>query len=191
MINLLPSETKKQIRAARINNIVIKCLSVIVVAMIILGGACSAVYYLISKQDSENNTQTNISSQSEIDSQYDTALTKATNIDNDLQKTKNILGSQIKFSKIILAIAANLPSGVTLDSVSMQYDNINSGTAIQIDAHGDKTFNASTLSDDPGFVKNNPELFSEYRLISKEQNASNGTSTIKFSLKINYTQGQN
>ena len=108
-----------------------------------------------------------------------------------MQQTKNVLDNQIKFSKIILAIASNLPAGVTIDATSIRLSDINSGTSIQMDAHGSKSFNASTLSDDPGFVKNNPELFSEYRLISKEQNTSDGTSIIKFSLKINYSRGQN
>ena len=191
MINLLPNETKKQIRAARANSIVLKCLLVAIIAVAILAGACATTYYLISQNNSDNNTQTGTISQSEIDNQYSAALAKVTSIDNDMQKTKNVLDGQIKYSEIILAIATNLPAGLTLDSISLKHSDINSGTSIQMDAHGSKSFNASTLSDDPGFENNNPELFSEYRLISKEQNANDGTSTIKFSLKINYTRGQN
>lgn len=191
MINLLPNETKNQIKAARINSLLIKCLLVTIAAFLFLACACGGTYYLTQKNNSSASKQSSAAAQAKIDTDYNQALTTATSIDNDMSKTKNVLDNQVKYSKIILAIAASLPTGVTLDSISMKYNDINSGTALQIDAHSIKSFNVSTLSDDPGFQKNNPELFSEYRLISKEQNVSDGTSTIKFSLKINYPRGTN
>ena len=50
MINLLPNETKKQIKAARINGIIVKYLLVSIIAIIILGGGlCCDLLFNFSK----------------------------------------------------------------------------------------------------------------------------------------------
>lgn len=191
MINLLPNDKKVQIKAARVNALLIKCLLVAFIAFLFLAGACGGTYYLISQNKSSSNNQTDNTNQEIIDADYSKAFASASLIDTNVTTIKNTLDSQIKFSKILLAIAANLPTGVTLNTFSIKSSDINSGTALQFSVHTAKSFDTATLSTDPGFQTNNPELFSEYKFISKELNSSDGTSTVNFSMKINYPRGIN
>ncbi len=55
MINLLPDETKRQLKAARLNTVLIKYIIFLVLAAIFLGAACGISYAVLSnsKDDAE------------------------------------------------------------------------------------------------------------------------------------------
>lgn len=181
MINLLPDEIKNQLRAARINTALIKCILIVIIGAAFLGGAI-----LFTNKD---NTGSGIANQQSIDNQYNDYDQQAQSLDAKVSDAKSVISNQIDYSEILTALADSLPDTVSLDSVSLSSTNINSGTAIEINAHGSKKFIASSMNSDPGFSSKHPNIFSDYKFISSEKDSKDGTTSIKFSLKINYSKG--
>lgn len=181
MINLLPNETKTQLKAARINTLLVKFLLILIVGGAFVGGAI-----LYSNMNSNSNDAT---SQNSINEQYRQYNEQATGIDSKIAEAKSVLSSRINFSEIMLAITESLPDSVALDSISLNTSNVNGSTSVEFNAHGSKKFVSTSMDSDPGFESKYPTMFSDYRLISSQKNAKYGTTNIKFSLIINYSKG--
>src|SRR5574344_402870 len=114
MINLLPVETKKQLRAARTNTILIRYIITVVLAAIFLCLVILGSYYIMSesKKTAENaviSTKTNGNS-------YSPTVKKSNDFIADLSNAKNILAKRVSYSKIIEDLINALPSGVILES---------------------------------------------------------------------------
>lgn len=123
MINLLPNETKKQIRAARTNVILINFVVYVSIAIAFLAAACAVTYFFInnSKTIAEKSNQT--VSQTTTDA-YNLAKSQANAINLSLTSAKTILDKQISYSSIITGIGAALPNGVIIDSLSLSNSTI-------------------------------------------------------------------
>ena len=178
MINLLPEETKRQLRAAHTNVALVKYLffSGIAVAFLVL--ACITSYLFLNNNksvanDTTDNDQSNSTSQSTVQKQLDSLTTS-------ISTAKSILREQVSYSDIITGIAAALPSGVVLDKLTL--DNNTIGTAITLQAHARSSDNITLLKDN--FSKS--ALFSNYNLISPTTNSSS-SSTHPVAISIGIT----
>jgi len=133
MINLLPNETKRQIRAARINVNLIKYLIFSIFAATFLALACATTYlFIINTKPVNNNAAitTNQSNSTNYDiakNQYDTLLTNFT-------AAKPVVDQQIAYSTIVTNIAAALPSGVILSNLSLSSSKLGTPLTLQLKA---------------------------------------------------------
>jgi Tfp pilus assembly protein PilN len=117
MINLLPPETKAQIAAARTNRLLLRYNLLLLLALAFLLAAIVVVYFYLS------NTKTSaeaaiVDSRSRV-SDYSAVEAEASSFRQNLSNAKQILNSDIKYTKVILDIAGVLPSGVVLDTLSL------------------------------------------------------------------------
>lgn len=132
MINLLPSETKKQIRAARINVNLVKYLIFSIFAATFLALACATIYLFIINTKPVNNSTTTINQSDSTNydiakNQYDTLLASFT-------AAKPIVDQQIAYSSIITNIGAALPSGVILSNLSLSSSKLSTPLTLQLKA---------------------------------------------------------
>jgi hypothetical protein len=117
MINLLPPETKKQIRAARVNVILINyCLLATFTALLL--GAVFAVGFWADMNSRQLAEQAKKESDEATASYADTRK-QAEEFARDLNIAKNILSSEVSFGKLILDIAGYVPRGVILSNLSL------------------------------------------------------------------------
>jgi Tfp pilus assembly protein PilN len=167
MINLLPDETKRQIRAARANTSLIKYVIFLGFSVVFLGLACGTAYLSLmnSKTSAENiiaNSQSKNNSNSSVTSQYNTIVA-------NFAIASSILNQQVSYSNIIMDLAAALPTGTVLDTISLTNDTLNAPMALKIRA---KTTDAvATIK--ANFQKSS--MFSNYSLQSLSSSASNGS----------------
>jgi len=179
MINLLPEDTKKQIRSARANTILFSCLIILFIAVAFLMLACSSTYLLLNsiKADSEKaaiEASSGTTLYAKFNSQADT-------IRSNLLTARGILDQQISYSDIITKIANAIPSGIILDSLSLNKTTI--GTPITLQLYANSTDNISKL-------KNGFQLptFSNYNLqeTKTDSGGPNGyTTKITITVTIN------
>lgn len=184
MINLLPYDLKKQLKAARANSSLIKYLLVLILALIFLIAIFVTYYFILENSRpapisvTTNTTQTNQTSNT---SEYDQARVQATKISNDLQTAKSIMDRQISYSTLLTEIAKILPSGTIVDKLDLNSESLNN-LNLKIYA---KTPDASNT------IKSTIEsssIFSNYNLKSVKSDTTNPAgypSTIEISITVN------
>ena len=117
MINLLPPDDKKQIKSARINVLLLRYNTMLVLGVVFLSLAMAVSYFFLmtSKQVAEktihDNTQ-KASSYIEVENQADSFRAQLLN-------SKNILDGQVSYAKAALAIAKLLPDGTALSNLNL------------------------------------------------------------------------
>jgi Tfp pilus assembly protein PilN len=137
MINLLPPNTKKQLRAARVNVILLNYCLLIGLTALLLGGVF-AVGFWADSNDQQLAAQAKTQSDSAAQS-YGTIRKEAETFAKDLGVAKTILTNNVNFSQLILDIAGVVPSGVILNNLSLGTSSQNApidvnGRAVSYDA---------------------------------------------------------
>lgn len=133
MINLLPGNAKKQIRAARTNAVLIRYIIYLGFAVIFLLIICGSVYIFLvsSKSSAEKSTR---DAQSQINTSSP-VIAQANNMRTIFEATKSILDKQISYSDIITEIGAVLPSGAVLDSLNLNSSVLSAPVNIAVHTH--------------------------------------------------------
>lgn len=178
MINLLPYDTKKQIKAARTNTTLIKYLfiSIFAIAFIILSSLM--VYVLLINSQPKTTTTANASQTSE--SEYSTLKSQLDNMYLSFSSTKPILQQQISTSEIIIGIGANLPPNVVLGDLSINSSKI--GIPISLSAKAKSSSDVAKIKES----LQKSSMFTNISLQSEKTN-SNDTSGYPVSVTINLT----
>ncbi len=126
MINLLPYENKKQLRAARHNVILAKCMIFLMSGILFLTIACFGAYSLLRPGKSSGSAATDKESLS--------IISQANDIKSDIALSKNILNKHVKYSDIILELAGSLPSGVIISNLSINSTSLMSPIQLTLQA---------------------------------------------------------
>lgn len=120
MINLLPDETKQQIRAARTNVFLLKIIISLGCAVIYLIVICTAAYFIISNEKSSQTTAT--------------IMQRANTMQTSFTVAQSVIDQQISYSDIITNFASALPTGMILDKLSFSNATLDSPIDIQLHA---------------------------------------------------------
>ena len=176
MINLLPYETKKQTKAARMNVIILRYIFILFISAAFLAAACGVIYFfIIDGSETSTSVASNQTSNSSIQEQADTLRT-------NLATAKSILDDQVTYNNIITGIATVLPTGTILDSLSLSEGSFGTTTNLKI---------LSRTADNETKLKENfknSTLFSNYKLQSSTPNTNTSSGypyTINISITIN------
>lgn len=162
MINVMPDDTKKEIRSARLNVILIRYIFVILLAfgflVLVLGGS-----YVVL-------TQTKASAQRLIDANgakaavYSTTKAQVDALSSRLSETKSLLDQEILYSNVLLNIGQQMPAGTVIDSLTLDAASF-AGTPITLKVYAKTTNAAVTLrqkfQSSPIFTKVNFESVSD------------------------------
>jgi len=162
MINLLSYDKKRQIRAARANVILVKCVIFTAFAILFLATYCIIAYNFVI--DSKESQTANVSDGQSLDSKSTTILSQTNSFKADLETAKAILDTRVSYSKIITELTKTLPTGVVIDSLTMNSDSISSPISLSLRA----TTNAKKQEIKDGFKKST--IFSGYSEKSVSEN---------------------
>jgi type IV pilus assembly protein PilM len=117
MINLLAPEMKRQIRAARVNVVLLNyclLLGATAIALIAIFGAGTWLTMQERTQAIDQKSQND-----QLATQYAKTKQQADSFANDLKQAKTILGGEISFYNLIIKIATVVPEGVILSNLSL------------------------------------------------------------------------
>lgn len=117
MINLLPPDEKKQIRAARVNVVLVRYNILIVAAVLFLTSAVGFAYFFLenSRQLAENIIEENVTKAGS----YAKIKADADAFNAEVAGAKSILDSQTSYAKAALAISSRLPEGTALSKLEL------------------------------------------------------------------------
>lgn len=180
MINLLPENSKKQIRAARANAILVKYIFTVLAAAAFIGLLLGASYYIL--QSSKTAAENSIVKIQTGNSSYSPVSSKSSGFTNDLVIARKIIDQQISYSKILEELAKALPSGTVLKS-PFQISPNSLNVPITFEAYMTDSSDESTLKMN---LESNP-IFSNYSMQSLNSNEDSGAYPylITFNVTIN------
>lgn len=135
MINLLPPEQKRQIRAGQSNTLLLRyCIASLILATILFIPVAGA-YFIIN--NSKKSAELAIQESDSVSASYQKVQQEANEFSSNLSTAKAILDKDVKYSKIALEIAKEIPAGIVLGSLSL--DSKSFGQPIALNASG-KTY---------------------------------------------------
>ena len=122
MINLLPVEERRQLKAARANTLLVRYVIITIVVVLVLLGMVGAVRHLLAQQftAAEQRIADNLAKTTS----YQEVQNQADALRSSLDSAKGALASDIHYSNALLNIAAALPSNVTVKSLSLDAQSL-------------------------------------------------------------------
>lgn len=131
MINLLPPNKKKLLRAGRANVLLIRYLWILIALLILLAVFIAIAYIYLAQ--SEQRAKDTIAENEQQAREYANVKAEAEIFRTNLATAKTILDSQIIYTKMATTISHDIPPGVSIDSLSL--DPTTAGTPMQMNAH--------------------------------------------------------
>jgi Tfp pilus assembly protein PilN len=143
MINLIPDDTKKQIRAARSNVTLFNYIIIIFLALIFLFGVFAALYTVLT--NTKLNAENVITDNRKRITSFNEVRQQAGVLTQSLAMAKAILDKEIAYSKVLTGIASAMPAGVVLSNLTLDPSTL--GSPITLQAYARSTSDALKLKD--------------------------------------------
>lgn len=185
MINLLPDDAKKEIRAARTNVTLVKYMVMLGLGVVFLCLISVVVYFVI--MDTKTHAEAVVAENATKSTAYGSVRAQADSLRTSLASAKTILDKEVVYTKVITGIAAVMPPGVVLDSLNLSPSTF--GTPITLQAFAKNTNAALALKSN---FQQSP-LFSNVTFISlanSVQGQADYPITVSLSLIINKSAAQ-
>lgn len=150
MINLLPLDQRRQLRAARTNVLLFRYSIGLVFVAVALGLSVGAGYFLLTNEMKSADT-TIASNQSRVGN-LSAVQAQADEYRKNLADAKTLLDSEIQYSKIYLELAHIMPEGTALDTLTLDPSKIGAPLTLPVKIKGEQqasslltAFRGSTL----------------------------------------------
>lgn len=137
MINLLPPEVKRQIRAARTNVILLRVTVLLTLVVVFMLSAFAAGFYITFREKQQADDFK--AAQLDTSKNYSDARTRANAFATNLNAAKTILNSQISYTTLLIKLTNSLPPGTILNNINIA--DANFGKPITLSA-GAKSYDA-------------------------------------------------
>lgn len=128
MINLLPPDNKRQIRAGQSNTLLLRYCIISSILAVLLLGAGGAIYVIMSI--SKSQAEATIQEAKQKSAAYAESQQKADAFKNNLSTAKATLDKEVRYSNILVTLAQTLPSGIVLESVQLDAKNFGQKTSL-------------------------------------------------------------
>lgn len=132
MINLLPPDQLRELRAARANTLLLRYNVFLVGVLIFIVLSLIVVFFYLNTIKTAAET-TKRDNDAKVIS-YAPINTEATAFRNDLATAKTILDKEVTYSKTILTVASVLPQGVVLDNLNLDAATFGAPTILALKA---------------------------------------------------------
>ncbi|HEY1085690.1 MAG TPA: hypothetical protein VGE34_03105 [Candidatus Saccharimonadales bacterium] len=178
MINLISYDKKTDIKAGRINVILLRYVFMVLAANVLLIIILVGAYFSLSFAYA--NAQQQVTQNEQNSASFKSVEQQAAEFRSDLTTAKSILDKEVAYSKLIIKIAHVVPSGVVLDGLSL--DSKTLGTPTTLNAKARDTAAVEELSKK---FKAETALFSDVKLESID--FSEGTTKYPVSVTLGLT----
>lgn len=142
MINLLSTEQKDEIRAARVNIILLRYKLLISLAFIFIGAALYVSYSVLGATMSNANQL--IETNDVKADVYKETKQQVDGLSAKLNDSKVILNQEIRYSKVLVKIGQLMPAGTMLGDLTLDTASFN-GQPVDVKVHAKSTNEAGVL----------------------------------------------
>ncbi len=176
MINLLPSGKKAELAAGKVNTILVRYLIMGGFGILLVAVVCGATFYSLSV--ASKNADERIVANKESYATYTAVKNAGDSFRKNLATAKQILDKQISYSKLLYKIAAIVPDGAVLDTLSL--DAASFGSQATLEASATSYTNAVKVKD---ALQADKELFTDVSFQTVSQDTSS-EETQRYPIKI-------
>lgn len=174
MINLLPYDIRKQLKAARLNNMLIRYLVLILITAIFIAIICAISFLLI--ENSRPKQQSAVVSITESNPEtYENSLIEFNKIKNNIKIAQEVIAKQTSFSEAMLEISDKLPKDSILENIK-----ITNGSQVELTILAKE----SNITDQISTAFQNSNKLTNFSISSNETNKSTNSN---YSIKIKAT----
>lgn len=135
MINLLPTEHKRQLRAARSNVLLLRYTIFTGVTGISLLLGVGAIYYILL--NSVNSYDSVIADNRKKVQSFQAVEAETNALRSDLTRTKSLLDSTVAYSEILTEITRLLPSDSALSNLTIRADEFGKEKTLSVNVKGE------------------------------------------------------
>lgn len=136
MINYLPAEQQKQLRAARSNVLLVRYNIGLIFAAAFLSLAILTIFLLLTNEK-KNAEDTIVSNQARVGN-FSAVQTQADSFRKNLTDAKTLFDNETDYSKIYLEISRLIPSGAILDSLKLDQAQIGQPMTLSMKIKGEQ-----------------------------------------------------
>lgn len=129
MINLLSDESKKDIRAAKTNAILLNYMLVLGFGVLFLGFICTGVYIILT--NTQASAEKLIVDNAARDSSQGAVQAQSAALRASLSTAKGIFDQEVIYSQFITNLTNLMPSGVVLNTLSISAATFGTPTTLQ------------------------------------------------------------
>ncbi len=136
MINLLPQDQQKEIRAAHTNTLLLRYLVLLVGALVFLFFALVITYFSLdatARQADATKTQNE-----QAATGYRETQAAATALRSELSAAKALFDNEIRYSKVFVRLSALLPEGTAVGNLSIDDKTFTSPTTLLVYVRGEQ-----------------------------------------------------
>lgn len=131
MINLLPYEEKRQIRASRLNSVLMRYFVIMWLGGFFVAAVFGTSYF--SLMNTKTSAESLLTENQNKSSAYSSVQQQASQINANLSAANNVLSQQILYSKVLMGIAQITPQGTIIDKLALSPSTF--GTSISLQAY--------------------------------------------------------
>lgn len=150
MINLMPDDAKRELRAARTNVVLLRYMFVIALAATFLLAILAGAYMVLGRtQESAKQLIATNDLKADV---YSATEAQVATLSSGLAETRGILNQEILYSKVLINIGQLMPTGTVLNEVALDSQSF-SGTPIKLTVYAKTTQDTVALQNN---FKNSP-----------------------------------
>lgn len=132
MINLLATERKAEIRAARVNVTLVQYIIILLLAFAFISGIF--YYSLVTLQSTMASADSLVEANDIKADVYSDTRQQVASLEANLSEAKSVLDQEVRYSKLLVGIGQLLPAGTIIESLPLDDTALN-GAPIQIKAY--------------------------------------------------------
>lgn len=144
MINLLPTDIKQDIRAARMNVVLTRYMIVILLSAVFLGMVAWGSFFLLGQIHSSSERL--IEANDTKAAVYSKTKAQVDALSASLREAKGILDQEILYSNVLVNIAQQMPPNTVIDKISLDATSF-SGTPLTLKVYAKSSADAIALRD--------------------------------------------
>lgn len=143
MINLMPDDTKKELRAARVNVMLSRYIFVLILAGLFLALVLFGSFYLLnqSRESSLQLIQTN-GVKADV---YSSTKAQVDELSGSLNGARTILDQEVRYSNVLINFAQLMPSGTVIGEITLDTNSF--GAPFTVAVYARTTNDAVALQD--------------------------------------------
>lgn len=142
MINLLATDRKDEIKAARVNVILLRYKGIVLLALAFIGGALFVTYTVQSSI--MTNTESIIATNDIKADVYSETRQQVEGLSAKLNQTKATLDQEVRYSQLLVKLGQLMPQGTILGDITLTSASF-TGQAVEIKAYAKSTNEAGLL----------------------------------------------
>jgi capsular polysaccharide biosynthesis protein len=142
MINLLPSDKKAEIRAARTNLILVRYIIILILAISFIAVAMYVTYSVLAMTKTSNEA---VVASNDLSSEvYSSTRQQVSALNDSLRESKVVIDQEVRYSKVFVNLAQLMPAGTLFDKISLNGNSF-LGTASNLRVYAKSTTETDSL----------------------------------------------